>query len=182
MKTYIKQYDGSLKLKEVLDDDQPIPRGYFGKRPTFYTKKGKHKGAETEWLVQRWLEQRGNKVTNLNCGSYSYSRADLSGINKKGEVFLVEVKRRRQSKSKYPTTILEEDKFNYLIGHKNAFYCAVFDDGAYFINLHKTGIVVNRGQLWCDKTTDFADRNKVLKNVVFLDLSKAAEIDLNKPF
>lgn len=101
-----------------------------------------------------------------------YSQEDLT-FKWKNNQYSVEVKKRRFKKDKYPTTIIEKSKWDYLLSH-NGILVVLFDDCWVVFKKLKAafkGISVKPAR----KTTDFKNQVWVNKEFVELDLKKCLE-------
>lgn len=109
---------------------------------------------------------------DLEITSNQYSREDLT-FKWNNNQYSVEVKKRRFKKDKYPTTIIEKAKWDYLISH-NGILVVLFDDcWVVFKNIKKA--FVKETIKWASKTTDFKDKRLVEHRYIELDLKKCLE-------
>lgn len=101
-------------------------------------------------FVKDFFKERFNIEITWN--SDQYSRAD-GYFNWNGVDYLIEVKRRRFNRSKYPTTIVNRDKFEFL-GRNHSILVVIFDDGLWICKDVKKAFVKDDLK-WGRHTTDF---------------------------
>lgn len=115
----------------------------------------------TDIFLQRW----GIK---LNTYKDEFHRTDM-WFEWNGTTKDVEVKRRRFNSSKYPTTIVNEDKFKELLKNK-ACLVVMFDD-CWFVCKNVAKAYLKTTPMYARHTTDFGG-NWEWANKVELDLTK----------
>ena len=104
----------------------------------------------------------------LNEYEDQYHRTDV-WFNWNGATKDIEVKKRRFNKDKYPTTVIDADKFVSLVKGK-AFLVVMFDD-CWGICKNVRDAYVTCTQMWARRCTDFA-ADYYWKNEVELSLDK----------
>ena len=108
---------------------------------------------------------KDNWNLDLKITSNEFSQEDLV-FTHNNKNHSVEVKRRRFNSNKYPTTIIEKSKYEYLLSH-NGILVVVFDDCWIIIkNLKKA--FVREAQKYARKTTAFKNQNWVMKDFIEL--------------
>lgn len=120
-----------------------------------------------------------------------FSRYDLAFKTKRlksGEqiMCLVELKVRRCDSTTYPDTLLEKKKFDIMnelakqVTVKKGikcipFYCAMFNDCYYLFRLDN--IKYNVNIISCARTTDFNDKRRRAKEVIYMDFKNVTKYD-----
>lgn len=105
---------------------------------------------------------------------------DTDGYDCKSEdaKLYIELKARR---THYPTLLLEEKKYNFLITTAQALgmtpqYINWTPEGMWVFNLDANASSYNWEDQWLPKTTDFGSSQKVTKKVTFLDIANGVKI------
>lgn len=117
-------------------------------------------------FLQRW-------GIELNTYKDQFHRTDM-WFEWNGTTKDVEVKRRRFQSNKYPTTIINEDKFVELC-KKNACLVIMFDD-CWFVCKNVRSAYIKTTSMYARHTTDFGG-NYEWSNKIELDLSKFTRYD-----
>lgn len=107
-----------------------------------------------------------------------YSRYDGT-FNWNGIDYIIEVKRRRFNSNKYPTTIINRDKFD-MLSRNNSILVIIFDDGVYIFKDIKQAFIKDSMKYGCS-TTDFGGTYGYSLKIE-LSLKKAIKIDVNTEF
>jgi len=110
---------------------------------------------------------------DLNTYEDIYHRTDM-WFEWNGSKRDVEVKRRRFQSNKYPTTIINEDKFVELC-KKNACLVIMFDD-CWFVCKNVRSAYIKTTSMYARHTTDFGG-NYEWANKIELDLNKFTRYD-----
>lgn len=114
-------------------------------------------------FIQKQFKDNWNLDLKITSNEFSQEDLVFTHNNKNHSV---EVKRRRFNSNKYPTTIIERSKYEYLLSH-NGILVVVFEDCWIIIkNLKKA--FVRETQKYARKTTDFKNQNWVLKTFIEL--------------
>ena len=107
-----------------------------------------------------------------------FSRAD-GYFTFNGKEYIIECKARRFPSSKYKTTIVNRDKFEYL-SRNNSILVIIFQDGMYIFKDIKNAVV--RDSLKYGRTTtDFGGYYRYSLKTE-LDLNKAIKVDVDTSF
>lgn len=99
-------------------------------------------GSKVEIDVMPLLSNKFGDIRQLD----KYSRFDYEGDN-----ILIELKSRRNTKDKYPTTMISQSKIDYLKKtNKRGVFCFQFTDGLYSIEYSDifNGFSVGQGGRW----------------------------------
>lgn len=115
---------------------------------------------------------------NINWSKDDYSRYDGS-FEYNGNTYLVEVKRRRFNSSKYKTTIINREKYDFL-SRNNSILVIIFDDCLYIFKDVKKAFVrdsMKYGRI----TTDFGGYYGY-SNKTELNLNKGIRLDIDTSF
>lgn len=107
-----------------------------------------------------------------------YSRYDGT-FNWKGIDYILELKRRRFKSDKYPTTIINRDKFD-LLARNNSVLVIIFDDGVYIFKDVKKAFVRDSYKYGRSATDFDGEYGYSLKTE--LSLNKAIKIDVDTEF
>ena len=115
----------------------------------------------------QFIQKQFKNIWNLDLKitSNEFSQEDLV-FTHNNKNHSVEVKRRRFNSNKYPTTIIEKSKYEYLLSH-NGILVVVFDDCWIIIKNLKNAFVAETKK-YARKTTDFKNQDYVLKTFVEL--------------
>lgn len=111
---------------------------------------------------------------NLNYYEDQYSQAD-GWFSWNGVKYNVELKERRFISTKYKTTIINKEKYNYLLAN-NGILVITFDDCFYIFKNLKQAFVKDT-QIYCRTTTDFSRGSYKWSTKTELDLSKGLKYD-----
>lgn len=114
-------------------------------------------------FIQKQFKNNWNLDLKITSNEFSQEDLVFTHNNKNHSV---EVKRRRFNSNKYPTTIIEKSKYEYLLSH-NGILVVVFDD-CWIIIKNLKNAFVRETQKYARKTTDFKNQNWVLKTFVEL--------------
>lgn len=115
---------------------------------------------------------------DINWCKNQFSRWDGT-FKYKNKDFICEVKRRRFNSDKYPTTIINRDKFEVL-SRNNSLLIIIFDDGVYVFKDVKKAFIKD-SMKYGRSTTDFGGYyGYSLKTE--LDLKKAIKIECDTSF
>ena len=99
---------------------------------------------EDDTHIREWVKENVLKnVTNVKFYEERYSIMDGEYINKKGEYRQIEIKNRHFKHDEYTSTLIEEDKWQYMDKNNNCTLLILFDDGILFYspyNLRKNVI------------------------------------------
>ena len=114
-------------------------------------------------FIQKQFKDNWNLDLKITSNEFSQEDLVFTHNNKNHSV---EVKRRRFNSNKYPTTIIEKSKYEYLLSH-NGILVVVFDD-CWIIIKNLKNAFVRETQKYARKTTDFKNQNYVLKTFVEL--------------
>lgn len=94
----------------------------------------------------------------------------------KGNEWIGESKVRRFNKDKYPETLINKDKYQFLIKN-NSMLCIFFYDGLYVCQDIKKAYKYEK-DVYCKDKTDFDGGKYCWSTKVYLDLSKFKKIDI----
>ena len=114
-------------------------------------------------FIQKQFKDNWNLDLKITSNEFSQEDLVFTHNNKNHSV---EVKRRRFNSNKYPTTIIEKSKYEYLLSH-NGILVVMFDD-CWIIIKNLKNAFVRETQKYARKTTDFKNQNYVLKTFVEL--------------
>ena len=114
-------------------------------------------------FIQKQFKDNWNLDLKITSNEFSQEDLVFTHNNKNHSV---EVKRRRFNSNKYPTTIIEKSKYEYLLSH-NGILVVVFDD-CWIIIKNLKNAFVRETQKYARKTTDFKNQNYVLKTFIEL--------------
>lgn len=114
-------------------------------------------------FIQKQFKNNWNLDLKITSNEFSQEDLVFTHNNKNHSV---EVKKRRFNSNKYPTTIIEKSKYEYLLSH-NGILVVVFED-CWIIIKNLKNAFVRETQKYARKTTDFKNQNWVLKTFVEL--------------
>lgn len=102
-----------------------------------------------------------------------YCRYDIDATYKDQQI-KIECKRRRFNQNKYNTTLINKEKYQYLVVNKG-WLIITFDDAMICFKNVKDALVKFSNK-YCSKTTDFKNQEKIWSIKAELDMTKAVII------
>jgi hypothetical protein len=121
------------------------------------------------------LDHLKKTITDL---TKSPNKTDGYDCLSEGSKLYIELKARR---THYPTLLLEEKKYNFLIGEANrlgmsAQYINWTPEGMWVYDLNPNSSSYTWEDKWLPQSTDFGSSKKIMKTVTFLDTKHGRKI------